>query len=50
MAADIAVETRKHNIASVSLWPGLVKTEHVLQGIQDYNELRKPTLKEVNVA
>ena len=27
MAADCALELRKHNVAYVSLWPGAVKTE-----------------------
>jgi hypothetical protein len=27
MAADTAIELRKHNVASLSLWPGLVETE-----------------------
>jgi NAD(P)-dependent dehydrogenase (short-subunit alcohol dehydrogenase family) len=29
MMADMAVELRKHNIATVSLWPGLVSTEAI---------------------
>ena len=29
MAADMAVELRKQNVACVSLWPGAVKTELV---------------------
>ncbi|CAH3192044.1 unnamed protein product [Porites evermanni] len=29
MAADMAVELRKENVASVSLWPGAVMTENV---------------------
>ena len=29
MAADMAVELRKQNVACVSLWPGAVKTEIV---------------------
>jgi len=29
MAADCAVELRRHNVAMVSLWPGPVKTEYV---------------------
>jgi NAD(P)-dependent dehydrogenase (short-subunit alcohol dehydrogenase family) len=27
MAADTAVELRKYNVTSVSLWPGAVRTE-----------------------
>ena len=29
MAADCAVELRKHKVAAISLWPGAVKTEVV---------------------
>ena len=29
MAADCAIELRKHNVAVVSLWPDLVRTELV---------------------
>ena len=29
MAADMAVELKKQNVACVSLWPGTVMTEHV---------------------
>ncbi|WP_414529596.1 SDR family NAD(P)-dependent oxidoreductase [Nodularia chucula] len=31
LAADIAVELKPHNIASVSLWPGIVGTEQISQ-------------------
>jgi len=31
MARDMAWELRDHNVACVSLWPGWVRTEHVLQ-------------------
>ena len=27
MAADCAIELKKHNVAMVSIWPGAVKTE-----------------------
>ncbi|XP_072021523.1 dehydrogenase/reductase SDR family member 1-like [Amphiura filiformis] len=30
MASECAIDLRKHNIAYVSLWPGAVRTEHVL--------------------
>jgi hypothetical protein len=29
MAADCALELKKHSVAFVSLWPGLVRTEHM---------------------
>ncbi len=31
MMADMAVELKKHNIAAVSLWPGIVLTETVTE-------------------
>lgn len=30
MAADCAIELRKMDVAFISLWPGLVRTEQVL--------------------
>jgi len=35
MAADMAVELRKHNVACVSLWPGPVKTELIQELVLD---------------
>jgi NAD(P)-dependent dehydrogenase (short-subunit alcohol dehydrogenase family) len=29
MAADMAIELKPHNITSVSIWPGIVGTEHI---------------------
>lgn len=29
MAADCAIELKKHNVTMVSLWPGPVKTEEI---------------------
>ena len=29
MAAECAIDLKKHNIAFVSLWPGAVRTEHI---------------------
>lgn len=31
LAADMAVELKPHNVASVSIWPGIVGTEHISQ-------------------
>jgi dehydrogenase/reductase SDR family protein 1 len=33
MAADCAVELKRHNVAMISLWPGPVKTEYVEKNI-----------------
>ena len=30
MAADCAIELRKHNVAFISLWPGAVQTENLV--------------------
>ena len=44
MAADCAIELRKHNVAMISLWPGPVKTEYVAAKAEksefpiDYND------------
>lgn len=35
MAADMAVELKDHNVASISLWPGTVKTELVMHNIKE---------------
>lgn len=35
LAADIALELKPHNIASVSLWPGIVGTEQISQLADD---------------
>jgi len=37
MAADCAVDLRKHNVSMVSLWPGPVKTETMLKGMNDHD-------------
>jgi NAD(P)-dependent dehydrogenase (short-subunit alcohol dehydrogenase family) len=35
LAADMAVELKPHNIASVSLWPGIVGTEHIFRLVSE---------------
>ena len=35
MAADMAVELKKQNVACVSLWPGAVKTELIQELVLD---------------
>ena len=35
MAADMAVELKKQNVACVSLWPGPVKTELIQELVLD---------------
>ncbi|XP_078335153.1 dehydrogenase/reductase SDR family member 1-like isoform X2 [Crassostrea virginica] len=38
MAADCGLELKKHNVAFVSLWPGPVKTEHMLNASENLAE------------
>ena len=38
LAADMAIELKPHNIASVSIWPGIVGTEHITQMVSEINE------------
>ena len=38
MAADCGLELKKHNVAFVSLWPGAVKTEHMLNAAENLAE------------
>ena len=33
MAGDCALELKDHNVAMVSLWPGFVKTENVVENV-----------------
>ena len=37
LAADMAVELKPDNITSVSIWPGIVSTEHMLEFAEDLN-------------
>ncbi|MGD1804233.1 SDR family NAD(P)-dependent oxidoreductase [Dapis sp. BLCC M126] len=37
LAADMAVELQPDNITSVSIWPGIVSTEHMLEFAEDLN-------------
>ncbi|XP_072021499.1 dehydrogenase/reductase SDR family member 1-like [Amphiura filiformis] len=37
MAAECAIDLKKHNIACISLWPGAVKTEHINEMMQEEN-------------
>ena len=40
MAADMAVELKKQNVACVSLWPGPVKTELIQELVAKTRLLR----------
>ena len=41
LVADMAVELRPHNVASISLWPGFTRTEDVIDDPQNYPELSR---------
>ncbi|ELR98608.1 SDR family NAD(P)-dependent oxidoreductase [Gloeocapsa sp. PCC 73106] len=36
LAADMAVELKQHNVASLSLWPGIVGTEEITQWAREF--------------
>ena len=38
LAADMAVELKPDNVASISLWPGIVGTEHITNFAKEMNE------------
>ena len=43
MAADCAMELKKHNVAMISLWPGAVKTEKVQELVLGNYSLKSNT-------
>lgn len=38
LAADMAVELKPHNVVSLSIWPGIVGTEHISQLVAEMDE------------
>ncbi len=42
MAVDCAFELRKQNIAMVSLWPGAVKTETIVEQLEESKNKTDP--------
>lgn len=38
LAADMAVELKQHNVASLSIWPGIVGTEHISRFAAEMDE------------
>jgi NAD(P)-dependent dehydrogenase (short-subunit alcohol dehydrogenase family) len=38
LAADMAIELKPHNIASLSIWPGIVGTEHISRFAEELSE------------
>jgi NAD(P)-dependent dehydrogenase (short-subunit alcohol dehydrogenase family) len=40
LAADMAVELKPHNVASLSIWPGIVGTEHISRLAAEMDESR----------
>lgn len=50
LAADMAVELKRHNVASLAIWPGIVGTEHISQlateiGESDTTDKRSLSIK-----
>lgn len=48
MAADCAVELRKHTVAHVSIWPGPVITEHVDDMLKASQNVISPSILSVS--
>lgn len=48
LAADMAVELKKHGVAAISLWPGAVKTELVSDMILERNVVENGNFKVPN--
>lgn len=38
LAADMAIELKPHNVASLSIWPGIVGTEHISRFVAEMDE------------
>ena len=38
LAADMAIELKQHNVASLSMWPGIVGTEHISRFVAEMDE------------
>ncbi|HEY9612235.1 SDR family NAD(P)-dependent oxidoreductase [Allocoleopsis sp.] len=38
LAADMAIELKQHNVASLSIWPGIVGTEHISRFVAEMDE------------
>ena len=49
MAVDCAFELRKQNIAMVSLWPGAVKTETIVEQLEESKNKTDPDTMRVTV-
>lgn len=45
MAADCAFELRKHNVAVVSLWPGVARTEIIVSSVEQASTKPQPESK-----
>ena len=38
LAADMAIELKQHNVASLSMWPGIVGTEHISRFVAEMDD------------
>lgn len=43
MAADMAIELKPYNVTSLSLWPGIVGTEHISQFVDEISDESEPS-------
>ena len=49
MAADCAIEMRRHHVAMVSLWPGAVQTDKAMKMVEEKSmHARIPNGKKVS--
>lgn len=48
MAADMALDLRPHQVTSLSLWPGIVATEHMSQLVEDMPSQQTPFANRYN--
>lgn len=50
LAADMAVELQPYNVASLSLWPGIVGTEHITQLAQEIQTQDNPSPQSIGIS
>ena len=50
LAADMAVELQPYNVASLSLWPGIVGTEHITQLAQEIQTQDNPSPQSLGIS
>jgi NAD(P)-dependent dehydrogenase (short-subunit alcohol dehydrogenase family) len=50
LAADLAVELKPYNVASISLWPGIVGTEHISQLAEEIKAQKTPDPRSLSIS